>query len=82
MNKFTLSIITLATAMTPALAMSEAATEVDADGDGLLSFEEVQAVWPETTPESFAEMDADADGVLTDEEVKAAQDAGMMPGSE
>jgi len=78
MNKFTLSAITLATAMTPALAMSEGATEVDANGDGVLSVEEVQAVWPDMTAEQFAELDTDGDGALNDAEVMAAEDAGMM----
>lgn len=56
-----------------------AATEVDANGDGMLTLDEVQAVFPEITAESFSAMDANADGALDDSEVAAAQDAGMMP---
>ncbi|RFP89413.1 EF-hand domain-containing protein [Rhodobacteraceae bacterium 63075] len=82
MNKFARPIAALAVVMTPALAIGEGAMEVDADGNGVLSFDEVRAVWPDITPEVFAVMDSDADGVLTDEEVEAAQDAGMLQLSE
>lgn len=61
------------------LAMSAAATEIDADGDGILSIAEVQAVYPEVTAAQFSEMDLNADGALDDAEVQAAQAAGTMP---
>jgi len=60
-------------------AMGTAATEVDADGDGLLTIAEVQAVYPDMTAEQFNQIDANADGALDDVEVQAAQDAGLMP---
>ncbi len=60
-------------------AMGTAATEVDADGDGMLTFAVVQAVYPEMTVDQFNQVDANADGMLDDEEVQAARDAGMMP---
>ncbi|MBU2982525.1 EF-hand domain-containing protein [Lentibacter algarum] len=78
MKKLTLTFAALATVMTPALAMGESAVEVDANGDGLLTIEEVQAVYPSVTPESFAAMDANADGALDDAEIKAAEEAGML----
>ena len=58
---------------------SWAATEIDADGDGMLSLEEVQAVYPDVTEEQFTEMDVNGDGALDDDEVTAAQEAGTMP---
>lgn len=58
-----------------------AATEADANGDGMLTLDEVQAVFPEITTESFSAMDANADGALDGAEVAAAQDAGMLPKS-
>lgn len=58
---------------------SLAASEIDSNGDGLLTLDEVQAVFPEITAESFAAMDTNADGALDDSEVVAAQDAGVMP---
>lgn len=56
-----------------------AATEADANGDGLLTIDEVQAVMPEITAEAFSTMDLNADGALDADEVQAAQDAGLMP---
>ncbi|WP_193555880.1 EF-hand domain-containing protein [Marimonas lutisalis] len=70
------TIAALTVILTPALAMS--ATEVDANGDGMLTIEEVQAVYPEVTADSFSAMDTSGDGALDDEEVKAAQAAGLM----
>lgn len=63
----------------PAYAMGAGAAELDANGDGILSVAEVQAVYPDVTPDQFSAMDLNADGALDDGEVIAAQDAGMMP---
>ena len=78
MNKFVLTLAALVTAISPALAMSDSAVEVDTNGDGVLSLEEVQAVWPSVTTEDFETMDANADGSLDDTEIKTAEEAGMM----
>jgi hypothetical protein len=59
-----------------------AATQVDANGDGMLTVEEVQAVYPEITAEAFSAMDVNADGGLDADEVAAAQEAGLMPARE
>jgi len=56
-----------------------AATEADANGDGLLTIDEVQAVMPEITADAFNAMDLNADGALDQAEIQAAQDAGLMP---
>jgi hypothetical protein len=63
----------------PAYAMGEGAAELDANGDGLLSVTEVQAVYPDVTAEQFSAMDLNADGALDDVEVQSATEAGMMP---
>ena len=78
MNKFALTLAALVTAISPALAMSDSAVEVDTNGDGVLSLEEVQAVWPSVTTEDFETMDANADGSLDHTEIKTAEEAGMM----
>jgi len=78
MNKFALTLAALVTAISPALAMSDSAVEVATNGDGVLSLEEVQAVWPSVTTEDFETMDANADGSLDDTEIKTAEEAGMM----
>lgn len=56
-----------------------AATAADANGDGVLTIDEVQAVMPDITAEAFNVMDLNADGALDADEVQAAQDAGLMP---
>lgn len=77
MKPIFLSMLIAAGLSTTALA----ATEADANGDGMLTLDEVQAIYPEITAETFSAMDANADGALDDTEVAAAQDAGMMPKS-
>ncbi|MEY8831264.1 hypothetical protein AB9K34_23065 [Sedimentitalea sp. XS_ASV28] len=62
-------------------AMAFAATEIDANGDGVLTLDEVQAVYPEISVESFSAMDLNSDGALDDAESVAAQDAGLLPKS-
>lgn len=63
----------------PAFAMGQSAVQVDANEDGMLSLEEVQAVYPEVTAEQFAAADLNGDGQLEDAEVSAAQEAGVIP---
>ena len=63
-------------------APSWSATEIDANGDGMLTLDEVQAVYPDITADSFAEMDVNDDGALDDDEVQAAETAGLMPQQE
>lgn len=77
LNKLT--AIALSTLCVPAFAMSAGAAELDANGDGLLSVSEVQAVYPDVTAEQFSAMDLNADGALDNEEIVAAQEAGVMP---
>ncbi|MEM9636229.1 hypothetical protein [uncultured Roseobacter sp.] len=51
----------------------------DANGDGVLTIDEVQAAYPDITAESFSTMDLNADGALDEAEVQSAQEAGLMP---
>lgn len=55
-----------------------ASTEVDANGDGMITIEEVQAVYPDVTAENFSAMDTNADGALDDGEMQAAEAAGLL----
>jgi hypothetical protein len=74
-----LTTLALSTLCVPAFAMGAGAAELDANGDGLLSVSEVQAVYPDVTAEQFSAMDLNADGALDDTEIVAAQEAGVMP---
>ena len=80
MKKTSLTILAVLGLIIPAFA--SAATEVDTNGDGVLTIDEVQAVYPEVDEDAFKAMDVNADGALDDDEVVAAQEAGMMPPTE
>ena len=76
-----LATLSAAILLTPAVAF--ATTEIDANGDWLLTFDEVQAVFPEITVESFSAMDVNADGALDADDIAAAEEeAGLMPPTE
>ena len=80
MPKTSLTLLAVLGLTLPTLA--SAATEVDTNGDGVLTIDEVQAVYPEVDEDAFNAMDVNADGALDDDEVVAAQEAGMMPPTE
>jgi len=77
MKTFALTAAVAALAAAPVLA-SNFAAEVDADGNGTLSLEELQIAYPALTEETFAQIDVNADGEADMEEVAAAQDAGLL----
>ena len=79
MKTTTFAALISAVVAVPAFAMGEGAAEMDSNGDGVLTIDEVQAMYPDVTAETFSSMDLNADGALDDEEVLAAQDAGTMP---
>ncbi len=64
-----------------AFALSDAAAQIDANADGVLTIDELQAAYPDVTLEMFTAMDLNADGTLDTREVTAAEEAGMMPSS-
>ncbi len=71
----TAAVFSLAVAAT---AMS-AQTEIDTNGDGYLSQDELLVAYPAMTEENFAAMDTDKDGAVSLDEMKAAEDAGLLP---
>ncbi|MEL7212221.1 MAG: EF-hand domain-containing protein [Pseudomonadota bacterium] len=74
--------MTLTLAGLTALALSTTAfanTEIDTDGDGVMSMEELQAAYPTLSEDLFAAMDANGDGTIDADEFKAAQDAAVLP---
>ncbi len=71
----TLTLIATTFTATTAFAM----TELDTNGDGVLSMEEVQAVYTDMTEEQFIEADANADGLIDETELAAAREAGLIP---
>lgn len=78
MTKFIALAIGMGALATSAFAQA-GLEDMDANGDGLLTMEEVQAVYPEVTPEQFSQIDANGDGVIDEAELNAAQAEGLMP---
>lgn len=74
-----LALLTAFTLSLPTLALAQ--SSADADGDGVLTFEEVQAAAPEVDTDTFSAMDANGDGVLDTDEIAIAQEAGLLPPS-
>jgi len=66
----------------PTLAVGEAVSELDTNGDGVLTLDEVQVRFPELGSDSFTAMDLNADGALDADEVTVAQEAGLMPATD
>lgn len=62
---------------TSAFAMNNKA-ELDADGDGMLSFEELLAGYPALTEETYGTMDSNSDGAIDADELAAAEEAGLI----
>ncbi|MBT8155424.1 EF-hand domain-containing protein [Epibacterium ulvae] len=52
--------------------------EMDVDGNGSLSLEEMQVAFPTITPETFGLIDVNGDGEADESEVTAAVDAGYL----
>jgi len=66
----------------PVAGLALTAAEMDVNGDGMLTIDEVQALFPEIDTDSFTAMDLNADGALDVDEVAAAQEAGIMPATD
>ena len=56
-----------------------AVADMDTDGDGVVSFTEMQAVFPTLTEEGFGAVDTNGDGVVDTEEMTAAEESGLVP---
>ena len=55
---------------------------LDTDGDGLVSLDELRAVYTEFSDEDFAQVDIDGDGLLNGDEIALATESGMLPAQE
>ena len=68
-----------ATLAVPSFVFASESVEADSNGDGMLSVNEVQTVYPKVTAQQFSIMDINADGALDDAEVEGATEAGLLP---
>ena len=53
--------------------------EVDANGDGMITPDELAAAYPDAGEDAVAAIDADSDGQISEEEHTAAVEAGLLP---
>lgn len=60
----------------PALALT--VSDIDTDGDGLVSFVEMAAKYPDLTEETFGEIDTSDDSFVDEAELAAALESGLI----
>ena len=75
-------LIALGIIAVPGAALAADYVAADGNGDGMLSLEEVQAILPEISTDTFIAVDADGDGLLNQDELAVAQTEGLMPASD
>jgi hypothetical protein len=82
MTRFTTTpLMAAAMIAIPAFAMAQTMADIDANGDGVLTIDEVQVVFADVSTDGFSAMDLNADGALDADEVLSAQEAGLLPAS-
>ena len=59
-----------------------AQTELDRDGDNMVSLDELRAVYAEFSEEDFVQLDIDGDGMLNGDEIALGTESGMIPPQE
>jgi hypothetical protein len=75
-------LISTAAAVTLAGTAFAQSAEIDVNADGLYSFQEVQAVLPEMTEDTFGALDTNGDGLLDADEIAVGVEAGVLPASD
>lgn len=74
MRKIALGVVALTFATATAFAQTPLTfADVDSDGDGRLSYEELSAVWPDLSQDEFAAADVEGAGSITAEQLGALQ---------
>lgn len=76
MKKIVLQVATVIALTATAVS---AQSEIDTDGDGMLSYNELLAAHPDMTEENFIAIDTNADGAVDADEMKLAEEAGLLP---
>ena len=81
MTKYIAILIGMGLMANSAIAASDGMNEIDTNGDGLMTIDEIQAVFPDMNAETFSQIDANGDGAVDDAEMVAAQEQGLIPAS-
>lgn len=69
---------TIMAAMIAAPAFALTVSEVDTDGDSLISFTEMAAIYPDLTEDVFGEVDTSDDSMVDETELVTALESGMI----
>ncbi|MEM6595905.1 MAG: hypothetical protein AAGC82_01590 [Pseudomonadota bacterium] len=77
MKKFLLPSCVLIAGAATAATMAE----LDANADGMVSYEEISAVMPEIGTDLFDVIDANQDGMIDEDELTVATESGLLPAS-
>lgn len=56
-----------------------AETKLDANGDEMVTMDEIAAIYPDVSTDTFSTADIDDNGALDAVELAAAQEAGLIP---
>ncbi|MEJ2021351.1 MAG: hypothetical protein P8X43_04740 [Maritimibacter sp.] len=78
MKKFTLAAAFVLAGISGAMAQDM----IDANEDGMITLDEVMAIYPDVTEDAFVQADTNSDGVLDVDELAAAQEAGILPSAD
>ena len=82
MTRKTTPILALASAGLLAVTGAAFAHEMDADGDGNYTLEEIRSDFADLTEEDYALLDTNGDGVVDAEEIEAARADGPLKPAE
>lgn len=69
---------TMIAALIAAPAFALTVSDVDTDGDSLISFTEMAVMYPDLTEEAFGEVDTSDDSMVDEPELAAALESGMI----
>ncbi|MFY0691406.1 MAG: EF-hand domain-containing protein [Paracoccaceae bacterium] len=72
-------LLAAACALCATASMASETAQIDTDGDGVVSFVELSAAYPELTEDMFKAVDTNGDGVVDAEELAAGEQGGLMP---
>ncbi len=75
MKKLTLAAAFVLAGISGAMAQDM----IDANEDGMITLDEIMAIYPDVTEDAFIQADTNSDGVLDADELAAAQEAGILP---
>ncbi len=70
--------IAIATALFAVPAVALTVSDVDTDGDSLISFAEMAVSYPGLTEEAFADVDTSDDEFVDEDELAAALESGLI----